>query len=81
MYSVIFPVTLPWLNAVVRAFSFVRMLPSIRCFWFGLSTLPDELRHSRVFVNVILRLPGTFHSPRDQNNLDAWILIGQTSVE
>ncbi|KAM9491545.1 VPS10 domain-containing receptor SorCS2-like [Salvelinus alpinus] len=30
-----FPVTLPWLHAVVRGFSFTRMLPSVKGFWFG----------------------------------------------
>ena len=28
-----------------------------------------------------LRLPGTYPSLRDENNLEAWIPIGQTSVE
>ena len=45
-------------------------------------TLPDKLSHHiRVFVCCSQRLPGTFPSPRDQNNLEAWIPIGQTSVE
>ncbi|XP_064789843.1 ADP-ribosylation factor-like protein 3 isoform X1 [Oncorhynchus masou masou] len=30
---------------------------------------------------LIWRLPGTYPSSRDQNNLEAWIPIGQTSVE
>ena len=47
------------------------------------NTLNDELSH-RVCVYVKCysqRLPGTFPSLRDQNNLEAWILIGLTSVE
>ena len=49
---------------------------------YNISHLPDELSpRNCVFVNVILRLAGTFPSPRDENNLEALILIGQTSFE
>jgi hypothetical protein len=43
-------------------------------------TFPDELSHRvRVYVNVIVR--GYPEHIPDQNNLETWIPIGQTSVE
>jgi hypothetical protein len=43
-------------------------------------TLPYKLTH-RISVSVNIILSGyPEHSPRDKNNLEAWIPIGQTSV-
>ena len=43
-------------------------------------TLPYELSH-RMSLDHFRKLPGTYPSPRDHNNPEAWIPIGQTSVE
>jgi hypothetical protein len=46
------------------------------------SALLYKLTHQvRVPIDVVMRLTGTYPSPRDQNILEAWIPIGQTSVE
>ena len=83
---------MPWLNGSLFQFCANAAIYPRFLFWVCFNshrgnnrpyTLPDELSHIvRVNVNVILRgYPGTYPSPRDQNNLEAWILIGQASVE
>ena len=85
-----FPVTLPWLKAVVREFSFTRMLPSIHGFWFGnhcygndiFNALSNELTHRiSVFVNVVVGPNAEHINPRGWSSLEAWNQIGRTSVE
>ena len=46
------------------------------------NALPYKLTHRvSVQIDVVLWLTRTYPSLRDQNNLEAWIPIGQTSVE
>jgi hypothetical protein len=88
-----FPVTLPWLKAVVCTFSFARMLPSIHGFWFGniliVAVGPTLLMH--LLINSITKSAyssmlfvtqcGTYPNPHDRRNLEAWNPIGRTRVE
>jgi hypothetical protein len=81
------------MKAVVRAFSFVRLLPSIHGIWLGKvlivtmgTTLPmhvllTSLTNQRIHQCCCLRLSGTNTSPCDRSNLEEYNQIGRTSIE
>jgi hypothetical protein len=75
--------------AMIKSSGFARMLSSIHGFWLAkdLMVTVGTTSPMHLLINSLTEstyksmLTGTYPSPRDRSNLEAWNQIGWTSVE